>query len=71
MFYFSYLSSFNYGGLNLAVFWQFRHIYTRHYYYPSQLNKLRSGFGTFNVDELFQFERLLSFQTIGERRESE
>ena len=40
-------------------------------YYPPQLNKLRSGFGTFNVDELFQFERLLSFQTIGERRESE
>ena len=29
-----YLSSFNHGGLNLAVFRQFRHILTRHYFYP-------------------------------------
>ena len=34
----AFLSSFNYGGLNLAVFRQFRHIYTRHYLYPPQYN---------------------------------
>ena len=34
----TYLSSFNYGGLNLAVFRQFRHSYTRHYFYPPQYN---------------------------------
>ena len=29
-----YLSSLNYGGLNLAVFRQFRHILSHHYFYP-------------------------------------
>ena len=33
-----YLSLFNYGGLILAVFRQFCHIYTRHYFYPLKYN---------------------------------